>query len=346
MPWYTIGLINNTTENQPELNLNDASYFATTQNGKLFFSSEEMDRWKECNLPNSCQAYQIFQMNNNKLLLLSKSGDVYCSETGENWLLVLSTGVTISEEVVPDRHFAFYDNYYENKGTIYCCLCVEDNVIYKTVDGISWDKAKMSNYYSGISIYPISNYMFKFNGNINNTNIGTLSASQGLKNWSGCATNLPYPYISDICSLDNKYAYIPVLNSNIYYKVALYASNNVIASANITTNTSDFSRVACSKISNSLIIGLKSTPYTWYYLDPTDKTKFIKVDNSNSEITNSSGYFYDEHKDRYIAQFSNYWCYIDASNVSSECTILDNATFPDSDTVVSSLIYKSNNNAT
>lgn len=56
MPWYTIGLINNTTENPPELNLNSASYFATTQNGKLFFSSEEMDRWKECDLPNSCQA--------------------------------------------------------------------------------------------------------------------------------------------------------------------------------------------------------------------------------------------------------------------------------------------------
>ncbi|MDE7390735.1 MAG: hypothetical protein K2M82_07335, partial [Lachnospiraceae bacterium] len=84
MPWYMIGLLQNNrnTEEFPDLNLNDSGYLVTTQNGKLFFSSEEMDRWKECSLPSDCQAYQIFNMNNGKLLLLSRAGDVYYSDTG------------------------------------------------------------------------------------------------------------------------------------------------------------------------------------------------------------------------------------------------------------------------
>lgn len=275
-------------------------------------------------------------MNNSKLLLLSKSGDVYCSDSGENWLLVLSTGVTISEEVVSDRHFALFNDY--------CYLCVDDSTLYKTQDGVNWETISLTRYYYGKSIRTVGNYLYKFNGNPDNYS-ASLSRSSDAITWTGCGTGIPKNnYVYDIGSLNNQYVYIPVPSRNIYYKSSLTSTSSSSTSGD-AYNDGLISKVLYSNKSNSLIVGLKSTHYKWYYLDPTNVTKFIKVE-INSEAINSSGYFYDEHKDRYIAQFSNCWCYINASNVSSECTILDNATFTDSDTVVSSLIYKSNNNAT
>lgn len=321
--------------------IGDSGYFLVTNQGRLLFSAEGINGWTECILPNDCRACEIYKMDTGRLLILSQDGNVYYSDTGEIWTLALSTdGIEYPEfnlNAITYNHFTLFNNYYY--------LCVDGNCIYKTQDGINWNKLIFSQYYPGSNIRSIGNYVYRYGGKSYGYKT-SLSYSSDLTTWTTCNDGLYSSnpinsyYINDINSLDGQHIYMTVYGYGVYYKVSPSSSAVLLFTGALNagaSNSNVFHKVLCSNKSNTLIISFIDSCGAWSYLKSGTYSEFEHVDyNLNGRL------FYDEHKDIYIAFRKDKLYAINASNVT-EIHELENTMPPvlfSNENYLFSFIYK------
>lgn len=317
-------------------NFNDPGYFVTTSSGQLLFANEELDNWTQCNLPENCLAFQIYNMHTNRLLLLSKSGDVYYSDTGENWILALSTGVTVPNNANSHpKHFAIFNN---------CCyLCVDYISLHRTTDGINWEAISVptddyDNGCFGAYLHTIDNYLYKFNGSFCNTGKVRLSRSQDGINWTMCSNQINdnYNIIYDIGCF-NDYIYTFITQKGFY---SMHKTGSGLILLDAAYNNDIISNALYSERNNKLIFIYRYLYNHLCYV--TTNRQIVRIDFSTTQSDyNTEGYFYDEHTDKLIVQSGNMFYVLDPANISSGYAPLENATYPYSTDYINSLIYKS-----
>lgn len=293
------------------VSLSQTGYYFTTSAGRVLYSTNLVNSFEECSLPNNSLAADICARNN-KILLITRNGNIYYSQNN-NWILAHSTGASINT----DKIFQQNDNY------VYIKI---GNQILCSSNGSAWE-VTTSNCPEG-TIKIVSGGLFLFGAAYQPIKYST---DKGIT-WKEYSKNWPTELNTNSC-VDLAYFADSYLSG--YY--ALTLGNNLYVRANPSGNwvlfenlSSTYDALNYSQKSKTIILIPENYIYYWGY-----QTEFAKAIINKNMTQNggtfytgiSSGYQYDDFADRYIGQTSNSIYSVSANNLSGTATIISN-TFP------------------